>query len=56
MSRALALEVRDNAVHEWRTLSEIAQDEDILEEALLQECERYLEGQDLKDILAFNGS
>ena len=56
MSRALALEVRDNAIHEWRTLKEIAEDENLLEASILEECERYLTEQDLSDIHAFNGS
>ena len=56
MSRGLALEVRDNAIHEWRTLNEIAEDESMSPEAVYDECERYLTDQDLRDILTFNGS
>ena len=54
MSRAIAQMIRDNAVHEWRTLTEISEDEGISKLALMSECERYLEPIDLRDIEAFD--
>ncbi len=48
--RQLAIMVRDNVVHGWRTPDEIAKDEEVPREYLLRSCEDYLQPCDYREV------
>jgi hypothetical protein len=54
MNNNTAFEVRDNAVHEWRTLTEIAADEGVTREELETLCLKLLSFTDMEDVYIFD--
>ena len=51
--KLMAFETRDNAIHEWRDLDEIAADEGVPVVELELACEAVLTTADLVDILQY---
>lgn len=53
-NQQLAYMVRDNAIHQWRTVTEIAKDEGRALSEIEEICSRHLTTYDMDDIRTFD--